>query len=366
MKLVFVTQVLDRGDAVLGFVLRWVEGLARHAESVRVVALTVGDTSGLPDNVDWIALGRRGVVGRYLRYRAALRRSFREGYDGLLTHMVPRYSAVGARWARAADVPHYLWYTHKGVDARLLRAVEVVDGVFTASDASMRVDTPKKIVTGHGIDALHFDALPRVPRDGRTRLLSVGRLTPSKDPLVVVEALSHLRDEGRDVTLTWAGAALARGDDEYGAMVQRAIEGRGLGDSVHLVGAVPYPEVPELYRDADLFVSASRTGSVDKVVLESMASRLPFVSCNESIPPLLLGDEDLAPAADDFVFPVGDAERLADRIRGWIDMDPVERARRAGLLRDLIVRDHEVDRLMERLVATMIEAGHGRRGGARS
>ncbi|MEM1450770.1 MAG: glycosyltransferase family 4 protein [Planctomycetota bacterium] len=365
MKLVFVTQVLDRRDAVLGFVLRWVEGLARHAERVRVVALEVGDTSGLPDNVDWIALGRRGRVLRYLRYRSALRRSFREGFDGLLTHMVPRYSTVGARWAREAGVPHFLWYTHKGVDARLLRAVEVVDGVFTASDASMRVDTPKKIVTGHGIDARHFDAPFRERSGDRTRLLSVGRLTPSKDPLIVLEALSRLRDEGRDVTLTWAGAALARGDDEYGAMVQRAIEGRDLGDVVHLVGAVPYPHVPELYADADLFVSASRTGSVDKVVLESMASRLPFVSCNESFPPLLMGYEALAPVADDFVFPVGDAERLADRIRGWIDMDPGERDRRAGLLRDLIVRDHEVDRLMGRLVATMVEARENRSGGRR-
>ena len=263
MNLIFVTQVLDRRDAVLGFVMRWVEGLAHHTGRVRVLALEVGDTEGLPDNVDWIELGRTGSLRRYFRYRAAVQRSFREGFDGLLTHMVPRYSNVAAPWARAAGAPHFLWYTHKGVDGRLRRAVELVDGVFTASGASLRIDTPKKIVTGHGIDARHFDVGPPSHAEGVTELLSVGRVTPAKDPLVVLEALARLRGDGRDVRLTWAGGALARGDDEYGAMVQRSIAGRRLEDAVRFVGAVPYPAVPELYRDADLFVSASRTGSVD-------------------------------------------------------------------------------------------------------
>ena len=32
MKLLFLTQVLDRSDAVLGFVSRWVRGLATHVD----------------------------------------------------------------------------------------------------------------------------------------------------------------------------------------------------------------------------------------------------------------------------------------------------------------------------------------------
>ncbi|MEM9802790.1 MAG: glycosyltransferase family 4 protein [Planctomycetota bacterium] len=361
MKLVFVTQVLDRDDAVLGFVVRWVEGLARAAERVRVVALDVGRVDGLPDNVDWVAIGRQGALRRYLRYRSALRRSFREGFDGLLTHMVPRYSSVAAPWARSAGAPHFLWYTHKGVDERLRRAERVVDGIFTASDASLRIDTPKKIVTGHGIDVQHFDVPVRARSTGAVELLSVGRVTPAKDPLVVVDALARLRSDGRDVTLTWAGGALAPGDEEYGAMVQRAIQERDLEERIRFVGAVAYPDVPSLYADADLFVSASRTGSVDKVVLEAMASRLPFVTCNESFPPLLEAQEGLSGVTGDFAFEPGDAEELAGRIAHWLDLDPDERGRRAEVVRSLVVRDHEVDRLMERLVGTMSDARSGAR-----
>ena len=38
----------DRRDAVLGFVSRWVRGLAANVEALRVIALEVGDTSDLP------------------------------------------------------------------------------------------------------------------------------------------------------------------------------------------------------------------------------------------------------------------------------------------------------------------------------
>ena len=354
MNLVFVTQVLDRQDAVLGFVHRWVRGLALAAERVRVVALEVGDTAGLPDNVSWTEIGRRGAVLRYLRYRRALKGALgRGGFDGLLTHMVPRYSSLAAPYAR--DVPHYLWYTHKGVDQRLMRALEVVDGVFTASEESLRVDTPKKVVTGHGIDADHFDVGVARSEMRRVRLLSVGRLTPAKDPMTVIEALDTLRAGGRDVTLTWAGAALAPGDDEYGDMLNRAITGRNLSDAVTFVGDVAYPDVPSLYRDCDVFVNSSRTGSVDKVVLESMAARRSFVSCNESIPPLLAST--LEP--DDrsaYSFAPGDSGALAAAIARWADMATELRMAQAERLAQYVRDHHDVDRLMVRLVQHMSKA----------
>lgn len=363
MRLLFVTQVLDRQDAVLGFVSRWVEGLSKAAEQVRVVALEVGDTSGLPANVDWVEIGRRGSIRRFLRYRKALLGAFGEGYDGVLTHMVPRYSTVAAPYARRAGAAHFLWYTHKGVDRRLLSALDVVDGAFTASNESLRVDSPKKIVTGHGIDAAHFEGARSAPMPGRMRLLSVGRVTPSKDPLTVIQAVDRLRGGGQDVTLTWAGGALARGDSEYGAMLSQEIERRSLEDAVSFVGEVPYPKVPDLYRKADLFVNASKTGSVDKVVLEAMAASLPFVSCNESIPPVLSGSLSGRADRDVYAFTAGDPESLASAIQGWIETPGETLAQRSKGLAALVRKEHDVDSLMQRLVARMeqqLSAGRGK------
>lgn len=354
MNLVLVTQVLDRQDAVLGFVMRWVEGLASRVERLRVVALEVGDVSGLPDNVDVRVLGRRGYLGRYFRYRGILKDAFAaDGFDTLLTHMVPRYSTLAAGIARRHNVGHFLWYTHKGVDKRLTQAVEVVQKVFTASSESMRVDTPKKTVTGHGIDLQHFQ--PRVggvlaPSNERLRLLSVGRLTQAKDPLTLLRGLALLVERGLDVHLDWAGGALAGGDDTYGLEVGREIETLGLGERVQLHGAVAYPQIPDFYQRADLFVSGSRTGSVDKVVLEAMACGLPVLTCNESFVPLLA---ELGGQAEALGFRPGDVHGFTQRAQTLLELPAEERAALGADLRAMVARDHEVDALMGRLVQEM-------------
>jgi glycosyltransferase involved in cell wall biosynthesis len=350
VRLVLVTQVLDGQDAVLGFVVRWVQGLARHCERVRVIALEVGDVSDLPQNVDVRTIGRKGRVRRYFRYRRALREAFgRDGFGALLTHMVPRYSTLAGGIAKSFGVRHCLWYTHKGVDERLKRAVDVVDKVFTASPESMRVETPKKHVTGHGIDLAHFD-LAEVPPADPPRLLSVGRLTRAKDPLTAIEALRLLVDRGHDLHLDWIGGVLAPGDAEHLAVVQTRIRELDLRARVRLHGAQPYREMPRIYAKATALVSTSLTGSVDKVVLEAMAARRTVITCNESFPPILA---ELGTIAETLAFPPGDPEALAQRVETLLALSPAEREALGERLRGIVARDHEVDRLMGRLVYEM-------------
>ena len=101
MRLLFITQTLDRQDAVLGFVPRWIDGLAARVERVRVIALSIGDLSGLASNVDVRVVGRKGTLLRYLRFRAFLREAFvKDHFDTLLAHMIPRYSIQAAGQAR--------------------------------------------------------------------------------------------------------------------------------------------------------------------------------------------------------------------------------------------------------------------------
>jgi glycosyltransferase involved in cell wall biosynthesis len=350
VKLVFVTQVLDRDDAVLGFVPRWVEGLARACERVRVLALEVGSASGLPANVDVREIGRRGTLGRYLRYRRFLREAFtQDRHDALLAHMVPRYATTGAARVRGAGARSFLWYTHAAVDARLVEAERVVERIFTASEESLRLATPKKLVTGHGIDLAHFDARSENPAHP-ARLLSVGRITPRKDPLTLVAGLSILAGRGHDLALDLVGGGLAAGDEAYRRTLAEEIELGGSKHRVFLPGEIPYRDIPRWYRRATIFVSASRTGSVDKVVLEAMATGRPVVTSNDAFPALFAELGDLAPR---LTFAPGDASELAERIEWLLALSPAERHAIGERLRAIVARDHEVDRLMARLVAEM-------------
>lgn len=355
MKLLFLTQTLDRQDAVLGFVSRWIQGFAKHCESVRVIALEVGDTSDLPANVDWREVGRKGKLLRYLRYRKFLNEAMQQdGFGTVLGHMVPRYNLLASGPARRAGTDEFLWYTHAGVDDRLRKAVGLVQKVFTATEESLRVETSKKVVTGHGIDLDHF-AHDKAPEMSPRRLLSVGRLTPRKDPLSILRALAVLVEEGLDLQLDLVGAGLTESDDDYATEVSDSILRLGLQGRVQLHGAVPYVDIAPYYQRASLVVNASLTGSLDKVTLEGMASGRPVVSCNDTAPALFAELDD---EAGPLYFKGGDVPALTDCLRTLLQKTQAQRDELGMRLRDIVARDHEVDVLMGRLVNEM--------GGAKS
>ncbi len=350
MKLLFLTQVLDREDAILGFVSRWVRGLASEVESLRVIALEVGDTSDLPANVSAREVGRKGRICRYLRYRKLLHKAFAEdGFDTVLAHMVPRYSLLAHGPAQRAGAREFLWYTHAGVDRRLERAVSLVERVFTASEDSLRVSSPKKLVTGHGIDLEHFGRSEVTPPEP-ARLVSVGRLTPRKDPLTILAALALLLERGFDVYLDLVGGGLTVSDEGFKRQVEARIVELGLAARVRVLGAVPYLEIPAHFETATVVVNASLTGSLDKVTLEAMASRRPVVSCNDTSPALFA---ELGAAGEALCFKPGDSAGLATCLAALLSSSAARRGELGAELRALVARDHEVGVLMARLVDEM-------------
>lgn len=121
------------------------------------------------------------------------------------------------------------------------------------------------------------DVVPHPPeRDWteRIELLSVGRLEPEKNPLLLVDALAVLEREypGR-FRLTWLGDGRLRND--FG---RRAAE-LHVAHLVDLRGFVPFgPELLAFYRSAHVFVHVSLTEGVPQVVTEALASGTPVVA----------------------------------------------------------------------------------------
>jgi len=349
VKLLFITQVYDPQDAVLGFVAGWIRELAARCDTVQVICLEAGDLSQRPANVQVRVLGRHGYVRRWWRWRRYMIEAFAAGCTHVLAHMVPRYATWAVRPARKARAKVCLWYTHAGVDQRLVEACAKVDLVFTASHESLRVATPNKVVTGHGIDTQHFRAT-HAPAQAPRRILSVGRLTRSKDPLVIVDALALLVQAGVPVHLDLVGAGLVEADAAYRELVLQRIAHHQLEEHVTLHGSIPWLQVPAYFERASVVINASHTGSIDKVVLEAMAMQRPVVSCNEAVPPLL---HALGARAASLAFAPGDAASLAQQIQVLLRMPEAEYASLGWDLRTIVERDHEVGALMQRLVQRM-------------
>ncbi|MBL8767043.1 MAG: glycosyltransferase [Planctomycetes bacterium] len=349
MRLLFCTQALDLDHPVLGFAHEWIARLAKRVERVIVVPVAAGRVQ-LPANVDVRPLHRELGGHGLAKLRAFARivggACSRREVDAVFAHMVPRYAAFAAPFARPRGIPIFLWYTHKGVDWSLRLAEPCIARAYTASASSFRLPSTKKVVTGHGIDTTWF-VPPRAGAKPEFDVAVVGRIAPVKDPLTLVEALGVLAGKGLRPRVVLAGDTLLASHDAYRERVLARIDALGLRDQVTALGNVPHERVRDVFHSATCFVTPSLTGSVDKTVLEAMSCARIALTCNESF------HEVFGPLAPRLMFGVGAVDGLAALLSTHLTAPQEERDALGRELRDLVVRDHDLDRLMDRLVADM-------------
>ena len=106
------------------------------------------------------------------------------------------------------------------------------------------------------------------------RLLTVGRIEPEKNPLLLAEMLAELgRSHPGRFAATWVGAG------RLSAQLRARAEALGVGDRLELPGFVPHgPQLREYYERADAFVHISLTEGVPGVIVEALACGLPTVA----------------------------------------------------------------------------------------
>lgn len=264
MKLLIITQVVDSEDSYLGFFVRWLQEFAKHAEHIDVICLKEGKYQ-LPANVRVYSLGKENGASRvtyvvnFYKYLWNLRNE----YDTVFVHMNPEYVVLGGVWWRLSGKRIALWYMHKSVTLKLRIAERLVHAIYTASKESFRLKSNKVRLVGHGIDTDFFSADPSIIRGDW--YLSVGRLMPSKDHrMAIVEAKND------DKKLRIAGEGPERQDLEDYA--------HALGAQVEFLGGLSQASLRDEYRKAKLLIHTSKTGSLDKVVLEAVACGLPVHS----------------------------------------------------------------------------------------
>lgn len=150
-------------------------------------------------------------------------------------------------------------------------------------------------------------------------LLCIASLTPRKGHLVLIDALSRLRD--LDWHLTCVGTC--ERDPAAARAVVAAIAQHGLEDRIEMVGEQSEADLGSFYDRADLFVLASYHEGYGMVLAEALASGLPIISTTAGAIP------DTVPKTAALLVPPGDAAALGETIR-LVLSDPALRGRLAA------------------------------------
>ena len=106
-------------------------------------------------------------------------------------------------------------------------------------------------------------------------MLTVGRMDPEKRLDFIVDAFNLLIDRVPNAHLVFAGDGGARKGVEEKA---NASKGK---DHIHFLGMVNRADLPDIFHDADVFLSAPTTEVHPISVIEAIASGLPFVAVKD-------------------------------------------------------------------------------------
>lgn len=298
MKLLIITQKINKNDPILGFFHGWIREFSKHFDSIVGICLEKGEYD-LPTNVKVLSLGKEEISkksevqsAKFLKQLKYVVRFWsyiwreRKNYDAVFVHMNPVYVVLGGLIWYIIRKPIFLWYTHKSVDLKLRVAEKFVNKVFSASKESFRLPSNKLEIFGHGIDTDLFSPLQNSNAKSN-KIISVGRISKSKNQLLMVEAVHKLIDQYSDIVLTIVGDSITKEDHEYKKEIEVKVKELGLKDHVFLVGAINPKDVIHYYQDSDLFINLSSTGSMDKAVLEAMSCGNKILTSNEAFRQIL-------------------------------------------------------------------------------
>jgi len=174
-------------------------------------------------------------------------------------------------------------------------------------------------------------------------ILSVGRLEDEKNPLMLPDVLSELQGRGgRRWRLVVCGEGLMEE-----ALLARLAD-LGLEACAELRGYVPFDELLEDYRSADVLLSTSWTEGFPQVFVEAFAAGLPVVATD-------VGGIRKAAGETVMLVPPGDVEAAAEAIHRTVEDDELRRRLvEAGLdWAALHTTEVEIARLAEFLLATI-------------
>ena len=174
--------------------------------------------------------------------------------------------------------------------------------------------------------------------------------TPTNNANPVALFLGRLDDEKKIDVLLKAAAKLTEypnlqvelvGDGGERERLKALAEHLGIADRVKFLGHVSDQELPGIYERCTVFVMPSIAELQSIATMEAMASGRPVIGADAMALPHLVHDGD-----NGYLFPPGDVDRLADRLRRVLGADRAELARLSENSLHLI-RSHDIERTLK-------------------
>ena len=353
MKLLICTQKVDINDDLLGFFHSWIAEFAKNCEQITVICLYKGEYD-LPDNVRVLSLGKEKVNQESRIKNQGIVKLFyffnfykyiwqeRKNYDSVFVHMNSVYVLLGGLFWRIWRKKVGLWHAHGHTPWELKIAERLVGNIFTASKESMRLESKKVRIMGHGIDVSQFKNKNLKRKINEFKIIYVGRISKIKNQELLVRALNILINKNniKNIKVGLIGSPASLKDIEYSEKIKQIIKKFNLENYIEFKGSVPNININKIYNESDLSINLCPTGGMDKAVLESMASEVLALVLNKTFENLFGKYKNLLMLNNE------DEKELAEKIKHIMDIESEERNRIVIELKSAVIKNHNLEKLI--------------------
>lgn len=348
MTLLMITRKVDPTGSLAGFTYNWIKKIAGNLDNLIVICQERGDIKDLPSNVKVYSLGKEShnsKLKQFVIFQKTLLANIKK-IDGVFAHMMPVYSILAGPLCHLYHKKLIQWYTHRTVDWRLRLASLFVNEFITASRESFRLKTHKPVhIFGHGIDVDRFTPSNQqspISSQEKFKIITVGRISPTKDYESIIKAIYELANQQiTNLELSIIGDVGLKKQISYLNNLKQMSVKMELESQIKFLGAVPNVDIPTYLQQADLFINLSGTGSLDKAVLEAMASGCLVLTSNVAfksfLPPELIIERN-------------HPYMLVEKIKYLMHLRPSARRQLTYNLRQTIVDLHNLDNLALNIV----------------
>jgi glycosyltransferase involved in cell wall biosynthesis len=345
MKLLIVTQTVDTEDPVLGFFTQWIEEFSKHEEYIEVICLKEGKYS-FPSNVSVHSLGKEHNLptSRFTYTLRFLRLAWRlhNEYDTVFVHMNQEYVLIAGWLWKLLGKRVYMWRNHYAGSWLTDTAAGFCVKVFCTSKHSYTAKYKKTVLMPVGVSIERFSPDSRVVRRPHS-ILYLGRISPSKRPEVLINALAKSAKKGTIFNASFYGSPLPQ-DAVYYEGLKTKLRSLGLGASVSFHPGVPNVQTPDIYRAYEIFVNLSPSGMLDKTIFEAIAC-----GCLA-----LFSSADMAEiVGSEFAYADGNADDLARHLAKALALSETERTACVKEFQAKAIDAHALPVLVERLYEQM-------------
>jgi len=233
-----------------------------------------------------------------------------------------------------------MWRNHRMGSILTNLAGAFCDRVFCTSEFSYTAKWKKTTQMPVGIDTDHFKPSPDVAR-APASILCLGRIAPVKKIEGVLEALNLLHERGVESQASIYGDPLPK-DVAYDASLKKYVAEHDLSARVSFRHSVPNADTPAIYGAHEIFINNTPSGALDKTMFEAAACECLVVAPSEDFGKM---------AGERFRVPDNDPVALADRLAEFLALPEAEKRRAAINLRAMVVADHSLASLAEKVLA---------------